>query len=63
MHSGFSNLNEKPAAIRGILKTFSIFKYATPWGHSLEISGSSWNASYLVSTCGGCDILLTHKEY
>ncbi|CAF1193543.1 unnamed protein product [Didymodactylos carnosus] len=63
MHSKFSNLKQKPAAIRGILKTFSVFKYATPWGHPLKRSGSSWNESYLVSACGGCDILLTDKEY
>ena len=63
MHSQFSKLSQTPEAIKGILKTFSAFKYATPLGESIKKESNSWNETYLVSHCETCDIILTDKEY
>ena len=62
MHAQFSRLSEKPDKIQQILKTFSTFRYATPWGAAQRKESSSWTEAYLISDCAGCDVLLTDKE-
>lgn len=63
MHLYMTNIPESSAGIKAILRTFSLFKYATPVGYLKKKTGTSWTESFLVSNCLGCSIILTDKEY